>query len=250
VDQVEWYELVSRWSAELSQPFSQLFYQTQIPILGAILLGMVGALAPCQISANIGAITYFSQRSVHEHYRKLEMVLYIIGKVVVYSILGLLVFLLGNEISNESIPLFAWSRKFMGPLFVIVGLIFIGLIRPSITVGIKLSEKVEKWALRFGPNQRAFWMGAAFSLGFCPTMFWVFFGLLIPLALPVSYGFLLPSVFAVGTVIPLLLFFTLTFGFGLDRWFITRAKKWGHWVQLISGIIFILVGISDILAYW
>lgn len=37
-----------------------------IPILFAFLLGIVGALAPCQFSANLGAITMYGNKSLQE----------------------------------------------------------------------------------------------------------------------------------------------------------------------------------------
>lgn len=93
-------------------------------------------------------------------------------------------------------------------------------------------------------------MGIAFSLGFCPTMFVLFFGSLMPLALQSSYGIILPSVFAAGTAMPLLLFAGLTVGFGLDRVIVKRVKRWGLWIQRIAGLMFIILGISDTLTYW
>ncbi len=93
-------------------------------------------------------------------------------------------------------------------------------------------------------------MGIAFSLGFCPTMFVLFFGSLMPLALQSTYGVVLPSVFAIGTAMPFLLIAGFAVGFGLDRVIVKRAKRWGLWIQKLAGVLFIVLGISDTLTYW
>src|SRR5699024_8432424 len=96
----------------------------------------------------------------------------------------------------------------------------------------------------------SFLMGAAFSLGFCPTMFWLFFGLLMPLTFSSSAGVFLPSLFAIGTAIPLFIIFGLYFGFGLDKIMVKKLKKWGGLIQMATGIFFIVWGVSDTFTYW
>ncbi len=53
------YSFLSQISNFLSQPFLNMANSmTEIPILSAFLLGIVGAMAPCQLTGNLGAITY------------------------------------------------------------------------------------------------------------------------------------------------------------------------------------------------
>ena len=63
----------------------------------------------------------------------------------------------------------------------------------------------------------SFLMGASFTLAFCPTMFVLFILTLMPVVLETSYGFVLPSVFGIGTSLPLLLIIFLYLVF------------WGKW---------------------
>src|SRR5690625_6079878 len=60
----------------------------------------------------------------------------------------------------------------------------------------------------------SFLMGASFTLAFCPTMFVLFILTLMPVVLETSYGFVLPSVFGIGTSLPLLLIIFLIWYFG------------------------------------
>lgn len=94
-------------------------------------------------------------------------------------------------------------------------------------------------------------MGVAFAFTFCPTLFWLFFGLTIPLALASPGGLAFPGVFALGTTLPLLLFAGLiAAGGGNIRAFVQRAKQIDVWAQRLVGIVFVLIGINEVVLYW
>lgn len=243
------YQWFSQFSAWLSDPFGNAAYSSNIALLAVVFFGFVGAVAPCQISANIGAITFFGKKQLQARLLWSELAFYVSGKVIVYSVFGLLFWLFGRGISNESISLFVIARKLQGPLFVAMGLTLIGWIRFA-GVGFRLSNFVSTVSKRIGGRGGALLMGIAFSLGFCPTMFTLFFGGVMPLAMKSSYGIVLPPVFAVATAMPLLLFTALTVGFGLDTWMIKRVQTFGRGVQIAAGLIFIVLGISDTFTYW
>lgn len=243
------YQFFSQISAWLGEPFGNAAYSTNIALLSALFFGFVGSVAPCQISANIGAITYFGSRQAQARLSWSELGLYLAGKIAVFSVFGLLFWSFGQGISTGSIPLFVYARKFLGPLLIVMGLFLIGWIRMR-GVGYRISASLRNLSERIGGKWGAFLMGVAFSLGFCPTMFSLFFGGVMPMALKSSYGILLPPVFAVGTAMPLLLFAGLAVGFGLDRVMVKRARQWGTRIQRLAGALFILLGISDTLTYW
>jgi cytochrome c-type biogenesis protein len=109
----------------------------------------------------------------------------------------------------------------------------------------------ERFISNMKGNGRWFLLGGLFSLAFCPTMFLLFFGLLMPLVLNTTgYGFALPFVFSIGTFMPVLLLIGLAYGFGWDRSLLMNSKKFGKLVQVLAGVILILLGINDILLYW
>lgn len=55
----------------------------------------------------------------------------------------------------------------------------------------------------------AYVLGVMFSFAFWPTLFWLFFGLTVPLAFRSAGGWAFPGLFAVGSSVPLLLVTTL-----------------------------------------
>ncbi|CAM3551394.1 sulfite exporter TauE/SafE family protein [Marinicrinis lubricantis] len=243
------YSFFSKISAFLSEPFVNAA-NTDIAFLAALFLGFVGSVAPCQMSANVAAITYFGQRQAQARLSWPETFMYLLGKMIVFSIFGALFWFFGQKISTDMIPLYSFARKLLGPLLILIGLFLLGWIRLPFQLGARVAGFFEKLADRTGGRSGAFLMGIAFSLGFCPTMFVLFFGSLMPLALQSTYGVVLPSVFAIGTAMPFLLIAGLAVGFGLDRVIVKRAKRWGLWIQKLAGMLFIVLGISDTLTYW
>ncbi len=244
------YDTLSRISAWLSQPFTSAAYSTDIAVLAALMLGIVGSVAPCQISANLGAISFYGNRYVQKIFSPWEIALYIGGKILVFSVFGILFWLFDEGVSNQSILFFVAARKLLGPLFILIGLYLLNWIRLPGNMGHRVSQRLEGFAKRLGGKWGSFLMGVAFSLGFCPTMFWLFFGILMPMTFRATEGPLLPSLFAIGTAIPLLVVFGLYIGFGLDRIMVKKLKKWGSHIQKATGLFFIIWGINDSFTYW
>lgn len=244
------YEFFSKISLWLSGPFGNTAQSANIALIAALFFGFSGSVAPCQITANLGSITYFGNKFMQKRLAGLEFLLYLLGKVLVFSLFGLLFWIFGQSVQMNSIPVFVNARKLVGPLLIIMGLFFLGVIKLRGSFGFRISAAVKNVAERAGGRRGAFLLGIAFSLGFCPTMALLFFGWVMPLAMQSSYGFVLPSVFAIGTAFPLLLFFAIMIGFGLDRATIKKARQWGRWVYKLSGVFLIVLGISDTLTYW
>jgi cytochrome c-type biogenesis protein len=242
------YELFSQLSNIFTQPFLNLARSVEgVPVMFAFLLGIVGALAPCQFTANLGAVMVYGNKSVQKQTAWGEVVFFIIGKIVVFSFLGLIVWLLGTEFKSNLTLYFPWFRKIVGPVLIIIGLFMLGVFKFShfISFG-SIPERFTKKG-KLG----AFLMGVSFTLGFCPTMFILFFVTLMPMALSVSYGILLPSVFAIGTSLPLILAIFLIWYLGLSgKLMKKKGRKLGLIVQRLAGVIIIVLGVLDTVTYW
>jgi cytochrome c-type biogenesis protein len=244
------YDFFTEISSWFSGPFAHAARSSEIAFVAVLFFGFAGSIAPCQMTANLGSIAYFGNKYMKERLKGLEFASYLLGKMAVFSVFGFLFWWLGKGISTELIPLYIVARKLVGPMLIVIGLFFLGFIRLPGSLGFRLADRVELLADKAGGNKGAFLLGVAFSLGFCPTMLWLFFGLVMPIALSSSYGMVLPSVFALGTALPLLLFFGLILGFGMEKLLIKKMKVWSRWVQKGLGVILIILGISDTLTYW
>ncbi len=76
-------------------------------------------------------------------------------------------------------------------------------------------------------------------------------GLTLPLALASTGGLLFPGVFALGTTLPLLVFTALITADVVNlRALIGRIKSFDLWAQRIIGLVFVLIGINEIVLYW
>ncbi|MGE7274835.1 sulfite exporter TauE/SafE family protein [Brevibacillus panacihumi] len=249
---MDWYSYLNLFGSWITKPFTDLYYGMgeQVPFIGALLLGIVGAFAPCQLSGNVAAFTVFGNRVMSKGTFGRNLFMFILGKVLVYSTLGGIVFIFGEQLSNQVIPLFQWARKLMAPLFLLIGLFLIGLLRLPLIQTQTFTWKMEQFSNRFNGSVQSFLLGFTFALGFCPTMFWLFFGLAMPLMLSSSAGVFIPPLFALGTVIPLAVVLLLLTAAGDRPFVLKRARKFGSVVQKVAGGIFIVLGISDFLTFW
>ena len=121
--------------------------------------------------------------------------LFILGKIIAFTTLGLLVWFLGKEIQQILTLYFPWLRKIIGPLLILMGLMLAGIIKGRSFFSIKFIRKQNEVG--------SFLLGFFFSLAFCPTMFVLFFGTLIPLSFSSNYGYLFPTFFSIGTALPI-----------------------------------------------
>ena len=244
----QWYVVLSQISLSLSVPIKQVADGIQIPLLTALLLGFVGSLSPCQLSTNLSAMAYVSRRLDGGLWS--EAFAYSLGKVLVYMLTGGAVIILGLRLEQAAIPVAVVARKAIGPLMIFIGLGLVGLIRLRGTAGSGFASWLRSRLPGTG-MAGAFSLGVVFSFTFCPTLFWLFFGLMIPLALISTGGWVFPGIFAVGTTLPLLAFAgLLAMGSDMGGTLTGRLKKSGRWITQFSGVIFILAGINDTLTYW
>jgi cytochrome c biogenesis protein CcdA len=222
---------------------SGILGDVNIPVLSALLLGLITAISPCPLATNIAAIAYVSRRVKERRYAVITGTLYTLGRMFSYSILGVLIIVAGLEIPGVATFLQDFGEQVLGPLLIVVGVIMLSINKISVSLGggklSSIGEKVANWGMIGG-----FLLGALFALAFCPYSAVLFFGVLIPLALKSAGGVTLPAVYAIGTGLPVLVFGVLI-SLGVARvatWLnaVTRAEKI---IRVAVSIIFIGVGI-------
>jgi cytochrome c-type biogenesis protein len=214
-----------------------------IPVLTALLLGLITAIAPCPLATNIAAVAYITRNVTDRKYAVITGSLYTLGRMFSYSLLGVLIIVVGLEIPWVSAAIQDVGEKVLGPLLIVVGLLMLFIDRISFGRGgntlASLGNKVAHWGMIGG-----FLLGVIFALAFCPYSAVLFFGVLIPVALKSTGGVALPAVFAIGTGLPVLVFGTLLSAgvAGVATWLnaITRAERI---IRIIVSVIFIGVGI-------
>ena len=214
-----------------------------IPVLSALLLGLITAISPCPLATNIAAIAYVSRNVKERRYAIITGALYTLGRMFSYSIIGVLIIVVGLEIPGLATFLQDFGEQALGPLLIVIGVIMLIINKLPLSLGggklSAIGAKVADWGMIGG-----FLLGALFALAFCPYSAALFFGVLIPLSLKSAGGVALPAVYAIGTGLPVLVFGVLI-SLGVARvsnWLnaITRVEKI---IRVAVSIIFIGVGI-------
>ena len=221
----------------------------QLPLVTVVLLGMVGATSPCQLTTNLSALAYASAEPVRGRPFRLGLA-YVAGKVSVYTLVGALVIVAGLRLEAVSIPIVQVARKALGPLMLLVGLGMVGWLPLRTSVGQRLVARMRARLAVRGLGG-AFLLGVAFSFAFCPTLFWLFFGLTLPLALRSSGGWMFPGLFAVGSSLPVLVVTgVVTAGIGALETVAGRLMRLDRPLRLGAGVVLILAGFHDTVVYW
>lgn len=251
---LSYYAWLSGFSAYLSSLLGGLEESLNMPVLSALIFGMIGAAAPCQVSSSVVTLAYLSREAGSPQRVWGKVFAFLLGKLTVYTLVGGLIVLLGlqlDQIRETAIPVVMVARRLIGPLLILVGLFMLGLLKFHLAVGDRISDWLQARARGQQGLIPAYLFGIAFSFTFCPTLFWLFFGLTIPLAIASAGGVIIPGVFAIGTTIPILVLAgLLASGAGHLHKFVRRFKPLEVWIQRVAAGIFILIGIQETLLYW
>lgn len=228
----------------------------------AFVFGLATSVSPCPLTTNIAAISFLG-RNVGNSWRVLlSALLYAAGRTVVYVALGtaiLMAFQLltgGQGDLQEFIDTNPQSRYLqryinlvLGPVMLLVGLIFTGLVELNLSISVgggasRLQERASRGS--------AFWalpLGMLFALAFCPpSILW--FGSALVAAHDVSSPVLPPLAYGIGTAVPVIGFaFVIAFGGQYLGKAFNRLTQFERWFRLAAGAIFIGAGLYYILKY-
>lgn len=246
---VKWYGWLSTLTQGTVFGLQGVTERLEVPVLTAVIFGLIGATAPCQLTTNLGALAWVSAHAGRGKPTTLAIA-YVAGKVTVYTLVGGLVILAGLQLQSVSVPVVIVARKALGPLMVLVGLGLLSALRLRAGFG-------QRWAFWLrdrlaGQGHRgAYVLGVVFSFAFCPTLFWLFFGLTVPLALRSTGGLAFPGLFAIGASLPLLAM-TLVVGAGVGTasWFAGGVRRVERFLRVVAGVVLIVAGLHDTIVYW
>jgi sulfite exporter TauE/SafE len=219
-----------------------------LPALFAALgLGIWTAVQPCPMATHVAAISYLSRRVDRPRWVLLAGLLYALGRTLAYVLLAVLL-VEGLQASRVSMFLQARVSQFLGPVLVVLGMLLLNLIGGSWS-GPGVSEKMQKRVDALG-IWAALPLGALLALAFCPISAVCFFGSLLALATANDSRVILPSIYGLGTALPVLVFATLIAlsAQAVGRTFhVMTQTVW--WVQRIAGVVCLVIGIHFSLKY-
>ncbi len=246
----EWYRVLGTLNRAASAPLGELSTGVGVPVISALLLGLLASTAPCQISTSAGALAFILRRPGERRATGVSALSLIGGKVAVYTLVGVGIVLLGSGLQQASIPVAMTARKVLGPLMLLIALYLLGVVRPRFSLGGGISERLRRQS-EMGGWTGSFLLGMAFSFAMCPTLGLLFFAYLVPLALASREGLILPGMFALGTTLPLLgVILAALVGTDLVRGWVRGVKRAGRVATVVAGVVLLLTGLNDTLVYW
>jgi cytochrome c-type biogenesis protein len=246
---LNWYALLSSLNAGLVEPLDSLSNAIGVPLVAALLFGLLGATSPCQLTTNASALAFVSRGFGAPRAPLVLAAAYLAGKTLVYTVLGVAVIVAGQQLASQSIPFLVIARKALGPLMLLIGLAFLGVVRLNLSFGQGLSAWLQARAQ--DGLHGSFLLGTAFAFAFCPTLFLLFFGLTIPLALQSPFGVLYPPAFALGTTLPLMGFTgALALGASGVAGYVRGVGGANRWLERIAGGVLVVAGLNDTFVYW
>lgn len=221
-----------------------LIANTEITIIVAFLLGVLTSISPCPLATNIAAIAYISKDIKQAKYSILNAIVYTLGRIFTYFVLGSVIIVGGMSIIDLSLTTQSIHGTILGVILIIVGVLLMGVINLNFSLGAgSITERMSKKVKNFG-FLGTFFIGVLFALAFCPYSAILFFGTLIPLGLASREGIVLPLFYGLGTGIPVLIFAGLLyFGSKQLNKHLQNVSKLEKILRKFIGVIFIVIGI-------
>ena len=226
---------------------SNLYSNTSLPFVSALVLGLLTAISPCPMATNITAIGFIGKDLANKNRVFYNGLVYTLGRTVSYTVLALILFFGADQLKISGV-FQQYGEKIIGPLLILIGVIMLGIIKLNFPAFRRLSDRFQNRS-RFD-YWDMFLLGVIFALAFCPYSGVLYFGMLIPLTISTS-GLHLPIVFAVATGIPVIIFawliaYTIS---GVGNLY-KRIKSFEFWFRKVVAVLFIGIGVYYVIAVW
>lgn len=215
------------------------------PALAAFILGLLTAISPCPLATNIAAIGFISKNIEDRKAIFMRGIYYTVGRVLAYTVLGIILI----SILKEGASMFGiqkaiskWGELLIGPVLLVIGLFML--------FGHKLN--LRKFGFDGSNSEKlagkgslgALLLGVLFAMAFCPSSGIFYFGMLIPMSVTATVGWLLPVLFAVATALPVLVVaWILAFSVEKVGEVYGKIQTVQKWLNIVVGTLFVIVGI-------
>ncbi|MDX2110706.1 MAG: aromatic aminobenezylarsenical efflux permease ArsG family transporter [Verrucomicrobiota bacterium] len=213
-----------------------------LPCATALWLGLVTSISPCPLATNVAAISLISRQVGNRRRALAGAIAYTLGRIAVYVALALILSLglasmprVAGFLREEIVPV-------VGPLLILVGMAMVGWL-PLPPISLKLgnstfAQRISHWGIL-----GEFALGGVFALSFCPVSAALFFGSLIPLALPSPLPWLVVSFYGTGTALPVgIIALVLVLSTSYAASILGRIQSAQKWANTLTAIILIAVG--------
>ncbi len=209
----------------------------------AVWFGILTSISPCPLATNITAISFIGRRVDRASHVLIAGLLYTAGRMATYTILGIVLVSSTQLVPPVANFLQRYMVYLLGPALIIIGILLLDIFRINI-----LGNGIMWNGLQKRIDQSGIWgallMGIVFALSFCPVSAALFFGSLFSLAIKHQSMVVIPSVYGIGTAIPVLAFaFIIAFSANIIGRVFNALTVFEKWARNATGIVFILAGL-------
>lgn len=216
----------------------------------ALWFGILTSISPCPLATNIAAVSYIGGQISTQGGVFAAGLLYMFGRMITYTALGAILVSSAQSVPAVANFLQKYMNILMGPFLVLTGLVLLNIIKFNMGDGAgfiadKLRGRIKHLGI-FGAGL----LGIIFALSFCPVSAALFFGSLFSVAVKNESAIILPSIYGIGTALPVLGFAILM---GISTRLVSKTYNkvsvFEIWARKITAVVFVLAGIYYFATY-
>lgn len=227
---------------------SGLLENSSLPMVTAVILGLMTAISPCPLATNITAIGYIGKDLGSRHRVFMNGLIYTLGRSITYTFLALIIFLGADQFALSGL-FQRYGEKLTGPLLIVIGLFMLGILKIKLPGAGTMARRLEEKGI--ASYRDVLLLGVLFALAFCPYSGVLYFGMLIPMTITSPAGLLLPLIFAVATGIPVIVFaWLIAYAVGSIGKMYDRIRNFEWWFRKVVAVIFVLTGMYYVIIVW
>ena len=212
-------------------------------IFTALLLGLLTILDPCTLFTSITAISYIDRELANKRKVLLNGGMFVLGKLVTYVLLSV-PFIMGAQTDAIQHMLEHYGEPILGVFMLVCGavLLYSGHHHHNHDHG------VSRWLQSVDNESSWLWsfmLGIFFAIAFCPHRLVYFITMIdITVSLPMSWNWVLPVVFGLGTGLPIMLIAWLVSYSAVSIANLTnKLHTFEKWFRYICAVLFLALGV-------
>ena len=206
-----------------------------ISVFACLVFGVMATLHPCPFSVVVSSISFLSGKPGSLTRRRIYLLVFSLAYMSVITGVGIALGIGVFSISKVSLYLQRVFPAFLGPLFIISGMILNGLL----DFGKYKNSLLLKIPGSSGSFTSVLYVGGIVGLSFCPATAALYFGAMMPLAIQQDHLVLFPALYGLGAILPIVVLSAALQQFQ----HIFKTKSWMKRVPIIAGWILVLAGI-------
>ena len=107
----------------------------EIPILTAFFLGLLTAISPCTLAANISGAAFVSRNMITPKYALVVGVILSIGRIITFLVIGAIMIVAGHTIGEIALFSQEAGSIALGCVLLLIGILFLNIITVNIDLG-------------------------------------------------------------------------------------------------------------------